>query len=166
MVKKLRRELNVLSDKIAKQADDLRVNTIVSFAYTADMVNRYLDIELRKDSSKRIWSTVLHTLITHNGSMAQTELSKRIFRSKNSVTSAINMLERKGLVKRVASEQDHRIKLVTITEKGINSMNRIVSHRKEVNSRAIAFMNDQELKQFSEILKRFRQHMFNILDKN
>src|SRR4030065_1038815 len=89
-----------MADAIREQADQLRVLTFLSFIYTADVINRYLDIELARYPIGRTGFSVLHNLVLHGGTMTPTNLSERIFRSKHAVTRVVDKLERLGFVKR------------------------------------------------------------------
>jgi len=69
MAKSFENEIKSLANEIRAQGDDLRVGNFLSFIYTSDIVNRYLDTTLRKYGVNRTWMNILHTLITHDGTM-------------------------------------------------------------------------------------------------
>lgn len=60
------------------------------------------------------WSVLYH-LWKHDG-MSQQELCAASFRDKPSITRLLDNLERQGLVQRVPSKEDRRIKRIHLTE--------------------------------------------------
>ena len=99
MARSLKKGVESLADDIRAQAKELRTDNLLSFVYTADILNRYLEIKLRKYGANRTQLNILHALITQGGSLRPTELSKRVFRSKHAITRAIDALEEEGLVR-------------------------------------------------------------------
>ena len=81
-------DIQSMADEIREQAAQLRVLTFLSFIYTSDVVNRYLDIEVARYPVGRTGFSVLHNLVLHGGTMTPTDLSQRVFRSKHAVTRA------------------------------------------------------------------------------
>jgi DNA-binding MarR family transcriptional regulator len=112
-------ELQSMAGEIREQAAQLRVLTFLSFIYTADVVNRYLDIELARYPVGRTGFSVLHNLVLHGGTMVPTKLSERIFRSKHAVTRVVDKLEELGFVKRGNIGADRRFRKVSITKEGL-----------------------------------------------
>ena len=112
-------ELQSMADEIREQAAQLRILTFLSFIYTADVVNRYLDIELARYPVGRTGFSVLHSLVLHGGTMTPTKLSDRIFRSKHAVTRVVDKLEKLGFVKRGNIGSDRRVRKVSITKEGL-----------------------------------------------
>ena len=112
-------ELQSMADEIREQAAQLRILTFLSFIYTADVINRYLDIELARYPVGRTGFSVLHNLVLHGGTMTPTELSERIFRSKHAVTRVVDKLEKLEFVKRGSIHSDRRVRKVSITKEGL-----------------------------------------------
>lgn len=112
-------ELQSMADAIREQAEQLRILTFLSFIYTADVINRYLDIELARYPIGRTGFSVLHNLVLHGGTMTPTALSERIFRSKHAVTRVVDKLETLGFVKRGNIVSDRRVRKVSITKEGL-----------------------------------------------
>ena len=105
-------ELQTMADEIREQAAQLRVLTFLSFVYTADVINRYLDITLAKYPVGRTGFSVLHSLVLHGGTMTPTKLSERIFRSKHAITRVVDKLEELGFengwVQEISSHENYR----------------------------------------------------------
>ena len=153
-----------LANDLREQAGDLRVSNFLWFTYTSEVTNRYLDRELRKFGFNRTRMNILHNLVTHDGTLAPTELGKRVYRSDHAITRAIDSLEKEGLVKRGWSPEDRRLRKVTITKEGLNLVKKGMSARKAITSQAMSCFDAGEAETFNSYLKRFRKHLLKLLD--
>ena len=67
--------------------------------------------------------------MTHNvKEVTQTELASKMNVSKARITSLIQKMEEKGLVKRETSKNDERINIISLTEKGVKEGERMVKY--------------------------------------
>lgn len=165
MTKDFQEIVESLGDDIKTQSSDLRFNNLVSFARTADIMSRYLDIELRKyGTTKQTGFNILHTLVTHGGVMTPTELGKRVFRSKHAITRAVDGLEKEGLVAREGIGTDRRTRKVAITPKGLNLIKQAMPHRQNTSFKAMSCLNEQEAQEFNTTLRRLRKHILNLME--
>ena len=154
-----------MADEIREQATYQKVSTFLSFIYTADVVNRYVDIELAKQgTTSRTGISVLHNLILHGGSMTPTRISERIFRSKHTVTKIIDTLEKQGLVRREPIGEDRRTRMVSITRKGLDLIKRSSAEGRERVSREVFQpLNDNQIEELGTVLKQIRKYLLNVI---
>ena len=75
MDEEFKQNINNLAEEIRKQARDLKIDTFLSFLFTSDIIDKYLDIQLRDQPITRAGFSVLHQLILNDGIMIPTELS-------------------------------------------------------------------------------------------
>ncbi|WP_263368289.1 MarR family winged helix-turn-helix transcriptional regulator [Edaphobacter bradus] len=71
-----------------------------------------------------------------------------------SVSVAVDRLYKKGLVSRVESENDRRVRTVSITEKGRRVFVPIFRQHAALIKRAFQDVSPEELSQMEEVLKR------------
>ena len=154
--------LDSLAKRLRVQANDLKFDNFLSFIYTSEIVNRYLDNELKKFGINRTQMSILHILIARGGILTPTELSRRITRSKHATTKAVDSLEVLGLTKSARTRSDRRLRKVTITEKGLDLVEQTMSFRHKIGSQAMQFLNDKESGKFQNILRRFRKHVIDL----
>jgi MarR family 2-MHQ and catechol resistance regulon transcriptional repressor len=154
--------LDLLAKRLRVQANDLKFDNFLSFIYTSEIVNRYLDNELKKFGINRTQMGILHILIARGGILTPTELSRRITRSKHATTKSIDSLEVLGLTKSARTRSDRRLRKVTITEKGLDLVEQTMSLRHKIGSQAMQFLNDKEAEKFQNILRRFRKHVIEL----
>ena len=165
MSKVLDQELQSIADEIREQAAQLRILTFLSFIYTADVVNRYLDMEVARYPVGRTGFSVLHNLVLHGGTMTPTNLSKRVFRSKHAVTRVVDKLEALGFVKRDAIGQDRRVRKVSITKKGLA----FVKESRAVGQERLGHvlmrpLDKKQIELLGTMMKQIREHTLDLID--
>lgn len=138
---------------------------ISSFASTADVIDTYLDIYFNQYSPlNRTGFQMLQLLIGNGGSMIQTELSRRIFRSRYTITKTVDILEENGWVERRPIEGDRRVNDVTITTKGLDLIKDTMDGMLEMSQMAVSCLSDKEKKELREINKKLREHVRELIE--
>ena len=95
-----------------------------------------------------------------------TDLSDRLFIRPPSVTGVIDRLVRAGLVARKTSTDDLRAKLVRLTPKGRDLLERaLASHAKQM-SRVLGGLNTEEQLQLRRLLLNLGQHLTGMISQN
>jgi MarR family transcriptional repressor of emrRAB len=122
-------------------------------------LNKYIDIRVRRYGYNRSRLDIMHTLITHGGILKPSDLSKMLFRSKQTVTGIIDGLERDGLVKREMVGKDRRTRKVMITRKGLDAIRASLPHTLDVNKTALPVLSEEEMQTLRTILGRIRKHL-------
>ena len=113
-----------LSEEIKKISQVVRLDCLILLLYAAEIVTRYLDSHMKKYGHDQTRFNILYILVSNEGSMTPTNISKQVYRSKHAITRAIDILEKDKLVKRTSSSDDRRSINVIITKKGINLVKR------------------------------------------
>ena len=166
MAKSFEDRVEYLANDIRAQASDLRFDNFLSFIYTAEIVNKFVDSVLRKHGANRTWMNILHILITHGGTMTPTELSRRVFRSKHAITRAVDSLEQQGLVRREGIGEDRRVRKVTITGKGLGVVKKTMPNRRDLGLRAMSCLGKEEAQTFGATLRRLRKHILSLTENS
>jgi len=157
-------ELQSMADEIREQAAQLRILTFLSFVYTADVVNRYLDIEVARYPVGRTGFSVLHNLVLHGGTMTPTNLSERIFRSKHAVTRLVDNLERLGFVKRDAIGKDRRVREVSITKEGLAFVKESqAAGQQRVGHVLLRPLDQKQIEALGTMMKQIREHALTLI---
>jgi DNA-binding MarR family transcriptional regulator len=159
-------ELQSMADEIREQAAQLRILTFLSFIYTADVVNRYLDIELARYPVGRTGFSVLHNLVLHGGTMTPTKLSDRIFRSKHAVTRVVDKLERLGFVERNDIDSDRRVRKVSITKEGLAFVKESqAAGQQRVGHILLHSLDQKRIETLGTMMKQIREHALSLIAK-
>ena len=175
MIENLEKTIDSLAADIRSQSNQLKIKTFLSLLYTSDIVSRYVDMEIAKHTLRlkgynlsRAGYNILDVLILNGGTMISTNISKKIFRSKHTVTKIIDTLEKRGLVTRESAETDHRMKNVSITEEGVDLIRRtsFAEGRKAVSHQVLLPIDKKQTEMLNNILRLIRKHATVLVQRN
>jgi hypothetical protein len=88
-----KRDIENAANLLKKQHADIKTDTFLKFLATLDLFTRYLDLQYTSKHATRSGFNVLNTLVLSGGSMSPTDISKKIFRSKNAISHVVSTLE-------------------------------------------------------------------------
>ena len=160
-------DIQSMADEIREQAAQLRVLTFLSFIYTSDVVNRYLDIEVARYPVGRTGFSVLHNLVLHGGTMTPTSLSQRVFRSKHAVTRVVDKLESLGFVKREAIGADRRVRKVSITKEGLSFVKKSqATGQQRMGHILLSSLDRKQIESLGEMMKKIREHALTLINNS
>ncbi|HWA05197.1 MAG TPA: MarR family transcriptional regulator [Ignavibacteria bacterium] len=89
---------------------------------------------------------------------ARCEIASRMIERASDITRIIDRLEKQGLVERDRTNEDRRISITRITEKGIeilNKLNKIVEAEHKAHTK---YLSDEECRQLSELLEKLYEN--------
>ena len=101
------------------------------------------------DSDFRVLDVLLH-----KGAMPVNAIGPKVNLNPGSVSVAVDRLYKKGLVSRVESESDRRVRTVSLTEKGRRVFVPIFRQHAALIKRAFQDVSPEEQRQMEEVLKR------------
>jgi MarR family transcriptional regulator, 2-MHQ and catechol-resistance regulon repressor len=93
-------------------------------------------------------------ILLHKGPMPVNAIGPKVDLNPGSVSVAVDRLYRKGLVSRVESESDRRVRTVSLTEKGRRVIVPIFRQHAAVIKRAFQDVSPEEQRQLEKVLKR------------
>src|SRR6476469_10682659 len=105
------------------RAESLALSTYLKLIRASDRLWDRLALGLQREDLTPSQFGVLEALF-HLGPMCQRDLGERILRSSGNMTLVVGNLERRGLVRRERSSEDHRYNQVHLTAAG----ERLVRH--------------------------------------
>ena len=138
---------------------DKIVHTYVLLISTANIVAKYAESKLIRQGITPTQHAVLNTLITAGHPLKLTDLSRRLFRSKNSLTTVIDHMERDGLVERQAVPGDRRAINIATTESGRTLLESNKQMSRELVYRSMACLDEAELATLNKLLQKIRSSM-------
>ena len=115
-------------------------------ADAADSINNRLNSRISSYNLTISQFGILEALF-HMGSMCQKQLSDKILKSTANITTVIDNLEKRALVKRIRQEADRRYITVELTEKGKQLIQDIFpEHVKYINEELSILSKEEKLK--------------------
>jgi len=103
-------------------------------------------LDLKKNHIKILNMLYQHDLLT------QTEIGKKLDIEKGSLTSLIDHLEQKGLVKRCEDPEDRRKYLLTLSEQGREEMHKLMDYYSMKFNQFFNEVDPEETRKFIESL--------------
>src|SRR4051794_32326330 len=119
-----------------------------------------LDAELEHDAGipMRWYDALVHLEETPTG-LRMHELADRILYSKSGFTRVVDRLEEAGLVRRVRPDNDRRSILVSLTDKGRDTMERARAyHRDGIKRHFSQHLSEQEINALTSALEKVSTH--------
>ena len=89
----------------------------------------------------------------------QKDLEKQFGLCRSSVTNTIQVMEKKGFLKREAVEQDARLKKVLLTEKGIHTHKTMESLIDQLNEKTLQGITEEELENFFHVIDKLGENL-------
>jgi DNA-binding MarR family transcriptional regulator len=152
-------------DQIEKIAQLLRRQDFLYLASFTDAFHRYMDIMNIDDKLIRFRWGVLSLLISRGGELTHGEIAKSLFRSKHSITSVVDGLEKNGFVIRQARKDvDRRIISVKITQKGLDFITGSIKYGRKIGNKLLTCLDENEQKTLIIMAKRLRKKIVEILN--
>lgn len=96
---------------------------------------------------------VLEALL-HKGPLPVNALREKVLLSSGSMTAAVDRLERNGLVERVSTPADRRARIVHLTEKGRNLIEKSFKKHTRDMERAFSVLNGTQREYFAALLRK------------
>jgi DNA-binding MarR family transcriptional regulator len=152
-------KIQSLATKIKKMSSSLKYNTGLQLMYTGLLMDRYINLKASEYDQNRSRLDIMHTLITHEGVLKPSDISKMTFRTKQAVTKVVDGLINDGLVTREPEGKDRRTKKVIITGKGVELVMKSLPTTKAISQESMPALTTNEMKQLNDILKQVRNHI-------
>ena len=136
---------------------------VMSIIRTADVVNNFLEIELKNFASSPARFSVMNALIVHGGKMSPNNISKWVFRAKHTVTVMLRVLEEIGYVRREPNGNDGRSVNIIITKKGWKATRTMILNSEKIGQKILSCLDEQEIENLMVLLKKIRRHLLSEL---
>jgi DNA-binding MarR family transcriptional regulator len=143
----------------SKTTDKTPLGTLLSVLISFEVLARYFEVELRRHDATVIKFNIMSTLFKNGGEMTPSEIAGSVFREKNSITAALNTLEREGVVRREPSTDDRRSVKVIITDKGWKEANRLSPIAQELSREALSCIDKEQLEMLVGNMRTIRESL-------
>lgn len=164
-MKNIRSKIDSLSKSLKDQHNNINIYNFLSFMDMADIVFKYLEQEYHKKIGlDRTKIQILDLLLVKGGTLTPSLLSLGVNRTRITITTALDNLEKQGLIKSSRVKKDRRLRMVTITEKGLEILDKFLPLRQEIFDQAMRCFNPKEANNFRLMMNRFRENIFNLAE--
>jgi DNA-binding MarR family transcriptional regulator len=153
-----------INDEIEKirveKLNDSDIECLILFGRTWYTIDKAIELELKHLRTTRPQVAILAMLSRNNKPLTLDEMAKNSGKEFNSVSSLINRMEKKDLVKKIKKEEELKT-YVELTEKGS------LLYHKKLTEQAIHLifgkLTETEKKQFMSIIGKLRDTTSNLL---
>jgi MarR family 2-MHQ and catechol resistance regulon transcriptional repressor len=121
-------------------------------AYHAVM--RYDQASISQSGFSSLTDFAVLEVLLHKGSLPVNTIGNKVLLTSGSITTAVDRLERKALVKREKSELDRRVVVVHLTEAGRELITRAFDQHAENLDRLFDVFDDEERAQFAKLSRK------------
>lgn len=87
------------------------------------------------------------------------DLSNRLYLAFSTTTDLVDRMEKNELVKRMRDENDRRVVVVHLLEKGERIIQEVIEKRQQYLQEMLVGFNEQEVAQLSSYLQKLHVHM-------
>ena len=99
------------------------------------------------------------------GSLRLTDLGDRLLVRPPSVTGVVDRLQRMGLVNRTISAEDHRVKRVSLTPRGLKLVEQVLEEHPRHIANVLAGLDETSQQALLRLLERLEPHLSAIADE-
>lgn len=107
---------------------------------------------------------VLTLLCKNREPMTQNDLGQELYLSRQTVTSVVDSLERRGLVTRSIAEGDRRSRVVCLTEEGRAFGRKLGRAMRKMEMDAFALFSTEELRSFVDGIEKLSAGLTNLME--
>ncbi|MEA3560196.1 MAG: MarR family transcriptional regulator [Candidatus Omnitrophota bacterium] len=93
-------------------------------------------------------------MLNERGSCNMSEIAGELSITTSAVTGLVDRMLNLGLLERIRGEKDRRIVRVKATKKGNDTINRIISQRREMMMKVFSQIDKQDREKYLEILRK------------
>jgi DNA-binding MarR family transcriptional regulator len=149
----------------SRRTDKTPLGTLLSILMSFEVLARHLEVQLRQYDATLIRFNIMSTLFKNGGEMTPSEIDESVFREKNSITAAINAMEKQGVVRREPSPVDRRSVKVVITDEGWKVANQLNPIAQELSREALSCMSKDQMENLVETMRTLRESLLPRLAK-
>jgi MarR family 2-MHQ and catechol resistance regulon transcriptional repressor len=92
--------------------------------------------------------------LLHKGPLPVSTLGKKVLLTSGSITTAIDRLERRGLVERRGDANDRRTRIVHLTRQGLTLIRKLFAVHERDMERAVSCLSRNEIETLAEGLRK------------
>lgn len=160
---------------VMKLAEYLNTKDFLYYINFADTLIRFNELTSGKTNLSWLRNKVLHYLIVRGGQLTPTRLAQETLRSKHSMTSVIDTLEKEGLVRRNVSHKennkentrskgktaniDRRTTVIEVTTAGLAYVRNSIARAKKWDTEVTSCLTPEENKIMVELCEKVRKKM-------
>lgn len=148
----MKKRWEAIAQQLETQNAEPSVKCLRQLLMVSHAVSKYLDEEFFASGLNQTQRRIINFLLCHREPMSVTELSKITFLTLDAVKKSIDGLDKKSMTRSYRAENDRRVRIVELTEKGFESIEENMVNRHRVFSLLTHTLDTDEIAQLSDLL--------------
>lgn len=103
-------------------------------------------------------------ILLHKGPLPVNTIGEKVLLTSGSITTAVDRLEKKGLVERKSAVEDRRLRIVHLTEAGREVIESVFEAHQQALETATSGVSDEEKRSLIELLKKLGKNARQLLE--
>lgn len=127
-----------------------------------NLIKRKLDAGAGKAQLDRLTGLngwVIGFIAHSDGPVYQRDLEKRFSVRGSTMSNIISLMEKKGLITRVAASDDARLKRIELTDRALELHREIETDLSKINSKIVEGITPRELELFFSVIEKMEQNL-------
>lgn len=142
--------------ELEQPMEDIRHELVLNIVRTAAVIAGEGAVLFRRFDLTEAQFNVLFALKYKKNEWTQSDLGKRLVVTRASITSVLDKLESKGLVRRNDVEGNRRIYHISLTRKGQNLIDRVEPVYRETIHKALDIFSDEQCRDMISKMEQIR----------
>jgi DNA-binding MarR family transcriptional regulator len=144
---------------------DIQRRIWVNWFHTVEMINKYADTKLKKVKGLSFQQFLVLVVMNAMGDTANaTEMAKRLDKNTNTLSTILDRMEEKGLVKKSRDTKDRRLVWAVMTEKGKEKLTATKKLAIEIFDKLSECFSAEETKTFDTQIQKLMKQTNNELN--
>jgi len=138
---------------------DIQHRVWINWYHASSLVERYLDDNLIKTNGISFQQFLVLSAMNKLGKEANaTEMAKMFDKNINTLSTMLDRMERKGLVKKIRDTKDRRLVFAVTTPKGKEKLTRSTELSLVIFEKLSSVFPKEELKEFTKLVEKLRKN--------
>ena len=154
MATNMTKKIQSIIEEINNVTENSFLNANTSIAIAASIIERQANNNLKRYHLNHGGFMILYMLMEKGGSANITEITKKLYLTRQAVSSSTRILENQGLIERAGIKSDKRKLKVMITDKGLDLVRTIgvSKNKKEVQNIIGSILTPEEADNLAKTL--------------
>ncbi len=138
---------------------DVQTRIWINWYHTSGMITKYADSRLSKIRGLSYQQFLVLLIMKRLGDNANaTEMAKKLDKNTNTLSTILDRMEEKGLVKKIRDTEDRRLVWAITTEKGKEKLATTIKASWAMFEKLTSCFSQEEMKTFDALLEKLMKH--------
>jgi DNA-binding MarR family transcriptional regulator len=135
--------------------NDIQTKIWMNWYHTSELITKYADSKLSKVKGLSYQQFLVLLIMNKMGENANaTEMAKKLDKNTNTLSTILDRMEEKGLVKKIRDTEDRRLVWAIMTEKGKDKLTATTKASWALFEKLTSCFSQEEMKTFDALLEK------------